>query len=63
MWLHLEPYTDRPEEEVVDRSRCPWDSEPRRPSHQDKRRALQRQVLQAAGAGKRKKAASVFRYL
>src|SRR4051812_48931840 len=38
---------DRPEEEVVDRSRCPWDSEPRRPSHQDKRRALQRQVLQA----------------
>ena len=38
---------DRPEEEVVDRSRCPWDSAPRRPSHQDKRRALQRQVLQA----------------
>jgi hypothetical protein len=38
---------DRPEEEVVDRSQCPWDSEPRRPSHQDKRRALQRQVLQA----------------
>jgi SRSO17 transposase len=38
---------DRPEEEVGDRSRCPWDSEPRRPSHQDKRRALQRQVLQA----------------
>jgi hypothetical protein len=38
---------DRPEEELVDRSRCPWDSEPRRPSHQDKRKALQRQVLQA----------------
>jgi SRSO17 transposase len=38
---------DRPEEEVVDRSQCPWDSAPRRPSHQDKRRALQRQVLQA----------------
>src|SRR5947209_10453575 len=38
---------DRPEEELADRSRCPWDSEPRRPSHQDKRRALQRQVLQA----------------
>ena len=36
---------DRPQEELVDR--CPWDSEPRRPSHQDKRRGLQRQVLQA----------------
>lgn len=35
-----------PEEELVDRSRSPWDSEPRRPSHQDKRKALQRQVLQ-----------------
>jgi hypothetical protein len=39
---------DRPEEELVDRSRCPWDSAPRRPSHQDKRKALQRQILQAA---------------
>lgn len=36
---------DRSEEELVDRSASPWDSEPRRPSHQDKRRALQRQVL------------------
>jgi hypothetical protein len=35
-----------PEEEVVDRSKSPWDREPRRPSHQDKRKALQRQVLQ-----------------
>jgi DDE superfamily endonuclease len=36
---------ERPEEELVDRSASPWDSEPRRPSHQDKRRALQREVL------------------
>ena len=35
------------EEDLVDRSASPWDREPRRPSHQDKRRALQRQVLQA----------------
>jgi hypothetical protein len=35
------------EEELVDRSRCPWDSEPRRPSHADKRRALQREIVQA----------------
>jgi hypothetical protein len=36
---------DKPEEELVDRSASPWDSEPRRPSHADKRRALQREVL------------------
>jgi hypothetical protein len=35
------------EEQLCDRSRCPWDSEPRRPSHADKRKALQRQTLQA----------------
>jgi DDE superfamily endonuclease len=33
------------EEELVDRS--DWDSEPRRPSHADKRKALQREILQA----------------
>jgi DDE superfamily endonuclease len=38
---------DKEEEELVDRSACPWDSEPRRPSHADKRKALQREVLQA----------------
>ena len=38
---------DRPEEELVDRSASPWDSEPRRPSHADKRKALQREVLRA----------------
>jgi DDE superfamily endonuclease len=37
---------DRPEEEVVDRSASPWEREPRRPSHADKRKALQREVLQ-----------------
>jgi hypothetical protein len=37
----------RPEEELVDRSASPWDSEPRRPSHADKRRALQREILGA----------------
>jgi hypothetical protein len=38
---------DRPEEELVDREDSPWDNQPRRPSHQDKRRALQREVLRA----------------
>ena len=36
---------DRPEEELVDREASPWDNQPRRPSHADKRKALQRQVL------------------
>ena len=35
------------EEELVDRSASPWDNEPRRPSHHDKRKALQREVLRA----------------
>jgi hypothetical protein len=34
-----------PEEELVDRENSPWDSEYRRPSHADKRKALQREVL------------------
>ena len=42
---------DRPEEELVDRSRSPWDSEPRRPSHQDKRKALQREVVAGGNRG------------
>ncbi len=29
----------------MDRSRCPWDTEERRPSHADKRKGLQRLVL------------------
>jgi hypothetical protein len=37
----------RGEEALVDRSRSPWDAEERRPSHADKRKALQREILQA----------------
>lgn len=36
---------DKPAEELVDRSRCPWDDPTRRASHADKRKALPRQVL------------------
>jgi hypothetical protein len=36
---------DRPEKELVDRSQSPWDAEPRRPSHADKRKALRHEVL------------------
>ena len=35
----------RQEGALVDRTRSPWDSEERRPSHADKRRALQRELL------------------
>jgi hypothetical protein len=38
---------DKPEEELTDRSKCPWDREPRRPAHADKRKALQRELLRA----------------
>ncbi len=38
---------DREEGVLVDRSASPWDSEPRRPSHDDKRKALQRVTLRA----------------
>ena len=37
---------DQRPECVCDRSACPWDREPRRPSHNDKRKSLQREVLQ-----------------
>jgi len=36
---------ERSEADLVDRSQSPWDAEPRRPSHADKRKALQREVL------------------
>ena len=36
---------DKEDDEVCDRSACPWDKQPRRPSHNDKRKALQREVL------------------
>ena len=35
----------RGEEGLVDRSHSPWDAEERRPSHADKRKALQREIL------------------
>jgi len=35
----------RRDEAVADRSRSPWDAEARRPSHADKRKALQREIL------------------
>ncbi len=35
----------RSDEELVDRRRSPWDDATRRPSHADKRKALQREVL------------------
>jgi hypothetical protein len=51
---------DKPADELVDRSASPWDSQPRRPSHADKRKALQREVLweeiEAALAGRPTKA-------
>jgi hypothetical protein len=36
---------DKPDEDLVDRSASPWDNQPRRPSHADKRKALQLEVL------------------
>jgi DDE superfamily endonuclease len=37
---------EKPAEVLVDRSLSPWDNEPRRPSHADRRKALRRQTLQ-----------------
>jgi hypothetical protein len=36
---------ERPADALTDRSRSPWDDPARRPSHADKRKALQREVL------------------
>jgi hypothetical protein len=36
---------ENPVPELVNRSARPWDDEPRGPSHADKRKALQREVL------------------
>jgi SRSO17 transposase len=36
---------EKEEKELVDRSASPWDEEERRPSHAEKRKALQREVL------------------
>jgi hypothetical protein len=37
----------RSDAELVDREQSPWDKEDRRPSHADKRKALQREILRA----------------
>jgi hypothetical protein len=50
LWMHtlVEVWAwDKPEEELVDRGKSPWDRQPRRPSHADKRKALRREVLRA----------------
>jgi DDE superfamily endonuclease len=49
LWMYslVEAWAWGKDEEVVDRSACPWDREPRRASHADKRKALQREVLRA----------------
>jgi hypothetical protein len=47
-WMHtlVESWAwGRPQEELMDRSQSPWDSAERRPSHADKRKALQREIL------------------
>src|SRR5262245_8436216 len=48
LWMHslVEAWAwDKQQDELVDRSASPWDSEPRRPAHADKRKALQKEVL------------------
>ena len=46
MYSQVEAWAwDEEEEELVDRSASPWDGRPRRPSHADKRKALQREAL------------------
>jgi Transposase DDE domain len=48
LWLHtlIELWAwHKPQDELTDRSASPWDKEPRRPSHADRRNALRRQCL------------------
>jgi DDE superfamily endonuclease len=50
LWMYslVEVWAWSTDEDVLtDRRASPWDSEPRRPSHADKRKALQREVLQS----------------
>ncbi len=58
LWMHtlVELWAwERPAEELADRADSPWDDAARRPSHGDRRKAVQRQSLereyQAAGEG------------
>src|SRR5262249_18311807 len=48
LWMHslVEAWAwGRPQQQVCDRSDSPWDSEARRPSHADKRKALHKELL------------------
>jgi hypothetical protein len=49
LWIHtlveLRSW-NRPHEQLCDRSRSPWDDADRRPSHADRRKALQRQIME-----------------
>jgi hypothetical protein len=60
---------DQPEEQLVDRSASPWDAEPRRPSHADRRKALRSQSLRAqyqealTGTGQKRKLKHLARQL
>jgi len=60
---------DQSERELVDRGASPWDEEPRRPSHADRRKALRRQCLRAeyqaalAGRGQKQKLKRLTRRL
>jgi DDE superfamily endonuclease len=47
-WMHslVEVWAwQQPDAALIDRSASPWDAQPRRPSHADKRKALQRELL------------------
>jgi hypothetical protein len=51
LWLHTVGEVgawDRPPGRLLDRAGSPWDNPDRRPSHADRRRALQRESLRAA---------------
>jgi hypothetical protein len=68
LWLHtlVELWAwRRPEERLADRDDSPWDGEDRRPSHADRRRALQRECLRAEyrAAGSGRGQARKFRHL
>jgi hypothetical protein len=60
---------DQSERQLVDRSASPWDEEPRRPSHADRRKALRRQCLRAeyraalSGRGQKQKLKRLTRRL
>ncbi len=49
LWMHtlVELWSwNRPHDKLCDRSQSPWDDADRRPSHADRRKALQRQIME-----------------